>query len=257
MPLYDKPVRLLMRDMVKDWGLTLAQTFDRERAIDWFKERYPLVKEGTISAHLIRLATNAPSRLHYRPGPDDDLLYQVAGSTFRLYDAAHDPAPITKESPPDLQRHQAIAETPGDDKEGSEFAYEHDLRDFLAKNLSLLEPGLQLYQEEGITGIEFPAGGRFIDILAVDRTGALVVVELKVSRGYDRTVGQLLRYIGWIEANQAEPGQRVRGVIVAKEISEDLLLACRRIQDVALYEYQLSVTLRRVSSSSAPLPDGA
>ena len=246
--LYDKPVRLLMHDMVKDWGLRLGQTFDRERAIDWFKERYPLVREGTINAHLIRLSTNAPSRLHYRPGPDDNLLYQAAGNTFRLYDEATDPAPVTKESP---------AKPPIDEPKSSEFAYEQDLRDFLAKNLSKLESGLQLYQDEGITGIEFPAGGRFIDILAVDRSGALVVVELKVSRGYDRTVGQLLRYIGWIEANQAEPGQRVRGIIVAKEISEDLLLACRRIHDVTLFEYELSVTVRQVTSPLTPQPNRA
>jgi hypothetical protein len=43
MALYDKPVRLLLRDMVKDRGLDLGQTFDRERAIEWFKERYPLL----------------------------------------------------------------------------------------------------------------------------------------------------------------------------------------------------------------------
>jgi Endonuclease NucS C-terminal domain len=195
--------------------------------------------------------------LHYRPSPDDNLLYQVDGRTFRLYDAAHDPSPITKESPPEGRRGHLPPEALRDEQEGSEFAYEQDLRDFLAKNLSLIEPGLQLYQEEGITGVEFPAGGRFIDILAVDQTGALVVIELKVSRGYDRVVGQLLRYIGWIEQNQAEPGQRVRGVIVAKEISEDLVLACRRIQDVGLYEYQFSVMLRRITSQPAPTPDGA
>ena len=47
-------------------------------------------------------------------------------------------------------------------------AYEADLRNYLAKNLSIIEPGLKLYQDEGITGIEFDVGGRRIDILAVD-----------------------------------------------------------------------------------------
>jgi endonuclease len=42
--------------------------------------------------------------------------------------------------------------------------------------------GLRLYEEEGITGVEFPVGRRFIDILAVDKDGRYVVVELKVSR---------------------------------------------------------------------------
>jgi hypothetical protein len=49
---------------------------------------------------------------------------------------------------------------------------------------------LTLYEEEGINGIEFPVGGRFIDILAVDSDGALVVIELKVSRGYDLIVAR-------------------------------------------------------------------
>ena len=33
-----------------------------------------------------------------------------------------------------------------------------------------------------------------------------------------------MRYMAWIRDNQAEAGQKVRGVIVAREISEDLLL---------------------------------
>ena len=40
--------------------------------------------------------------------------------------------------------------------------------------------GLRLSDEEGITGVEFPVGGRFIDILALDRHDRYVVIELKV-----------------------------------------------------------------------------
>jgi RecB family endonuclease NucS len=132
------------------------------------------------------------------------------------------------------------------DPASSEFAYEHDLRDYLARNLHLIEPGLKLYEEEGVTGIEFPTGGRFVDILAVDAKGGYVVIELKVSRGYDRVVGQLLRYMNWIEMHQADPGQTVRGVVVAKEVSEDLRLACRRLHGVRLFEYALSVKLAAI-----------
>jgi hypothetical protein len=134
---------------------------------------------------------------------------------------------------------------------GGEFAYETDLRNYLAKNLNKLEPGLRVYEDEGITGVEFPVGGRFIDILAIDAKGSLVVIELKVSRGYDRVVGQLMRYVAWIKKNLAEPSQEVRGVIVAREISEDLLLACSMIPDVELFEYELSLSLKRVAESRA------
>jgi RecB family endonuclease NucS len=129
----------------------------------------------------------------------------------------------------------------------SEFAYEHDLRDYLSKNLALIELGLRLYAEEGVSGVEFPAGGRFIDILAIDSSNGYVVVELKVSRGYDRVVGQLLRYMGWIQKHQAEPNQRVRGIIVAKDVTDDLRLACSKVSEVVLFEYRLSVSLTQVS----------
>ncbi|MGH7954188.1 MAG: endonuclease NucS domain-containing protein [Limisphaerales bacterium] len=134
-----------------------------------------------------------------------------------------------------------------------EFAYEKDLQQFLAKNLELIEPGLQLYkdeEDEQITGLEFPAGDRFIDILAADKSNNYVVVELKVSKGYDRVVGQLLRYMAWIEQNLANENQKVRGAIVAREISEDLKLATSKIPDVTLLEYELKVTLHKVTDGA-------
>jgi hypothetical protein len=244
--IYDKPVRLLIREMAADLAAQKGQPFSRDQAIQWFAARYPKIKEGTISAHLIRFSTNAPSRLHYNAKSDEDLLFQVDGSHFRLYDPTADPTPIHSKADVRSSAQQVPGESEGEPEGPSEFAYEHDLRDFLAKNPSVIEPGLQLYQDEGITGIEFPVGGRFVDILAVDAAKRLVVIEIKVSRGYDRVVGQLLRYMTWIERHHAEPGQGVRGIIVGREISEDLKLACAHLPNVALYEYKLSVTLRRV-----------
>jgi hypothetical protein len=248
MPIYDKPVRLLIRDMVAALAPKQGTAFSKDDAIDWFGENYPKIKEGTISAHLIRFSTNAPSRLHYSVKDDEDLLYQIDGSHFRLYDAAHDSTPIHSNADA-AEASQGPAE-PDEAQGPSEFAYEKDLRSFLAKNLSMIEPGLHLYQDEGITGIEFPAGGRFIDILAVDAQKHLVVIELKVSRGYDRVIGQILRYMAWIEKNHAESGQGVRGIIAAREISEDLKLACAYLPNVSLYEYEMSVTLRKVDVGS-------
>ena len=240
MTLYEKPVRQLMQDMVRDLSLGKGDVFSRERAISWFRDRYPKVKQSTIGAHLIRLSTNAPSRVHYNAKPgEDDLFYQVDGSRFRLYDPATDPLPVREGSEPP-------SPPEGSPEPPSEFAYEEDLRNFLAKHLNTLEPSLCLYQEEGITGVEFPVGGRFVDILAVDGQKNYVVIELKVSRGYDRVIGQLRRYMGWIAKHHAEPTQRVRGIIVARQITDDLLLACSGLPDLTLYEYELRVALRKV-----------
>lgn len=221
--------------------------------MSWFRTNYPKIKTGTISAHLLRMSVNAPSRVHYsvHQNGEDDLFYQIDGSHFRLYDAASDPAPIYVRAPSEggeSGRHEESQEGGEEPSESAGFAYESDLRDFLSRNLTIIEPGLRLYEEEGISGVEFPVGGRFVDILALDKIKNFVVVELKVSSGYDRVVGQILRYMAWIEKHQAEPGQQVRGVIIARQITEDLRLAASKIPDVGLFEYDLSVSLRKVPS---------
>jgi hypothetical protein len=112
------------------------------------------------------------------------------GGHFRLYDPATDPPPIRIGAAKAILCPPSTVPSDDDDEpNANEFAYESDLRDFLSKRLHVIEPKLRLFEEEGITGVEFTAGGRFIDILAVDHTGSYVVVELKLSRGYDRTLG--------------------------------------------------------------------
>lgn len=238
-----------MRDMIAELAPEPGRVFTRDQTIEWFAREYPKIKRGTVAAHLLRFSTNSPTRLHYNPRPDEEMLFQIDSRRFRLYDEATDPPPIRSSA--DIADARRPAGSDVDDEviepsSPSEFAYESDLRDFLAKDLSILEPGLRLYEDEGITGVEFPAGGRFVDILGVDAGGRLVVIELKVSRAYDRVVGQLLRYVGWIEKNLAEPGQGVRGVIIAREISEDLQLACSMIPGIDLMEYELSVSVRKI-----------
>ena len=247
MAIYDKPVRFLMKEMADDFSLQDGQVFTKQQAIGWFTEHYSKRKSSSIAADLIRFSTNAKSRIHYNVKPsDDDLFFQIDGDHFRLYDSNQDPPPIydASVSPP-------LQEEGDDEPKGStEFVYEADLKNYLAKNLSVIEAGLKLYEDEEIKGIEFPVGGRFIDILAVDSNGKLVVIELKVSKGYDRVVGQLMRYMAWIQKNQAESGPQVRGIIVAREISEDLKLACSLLPDVHLFEYELSLALKRVDTKS-------
>lgn len=240
--LYDKPVHQLMRDMIPALAIVQGHVFSKDKVRSWFKTNYPKIKDGTISAHLLRFSVNAPSRVHYSAKPEDDVFFQVDGSHFRLYAPESDPQPIYTKN---------FVVTPGSVEEDppipNEFAYEKDLQNFLSKNMYTIEPNLTLYEEEGIRGIEFPVGGRFIDILAVDSNNNLVVIELKVSKGYDRVIGQLLRYMAWIKKNHADENQKVRGVIVARNISEDLLLACSELPDIQLFEYQLSVSLNKVA----------
>lgn len=254
--IYDKPTRALLKDMVRDMGLQPGQVFTTSRAVDWFARHYPKLRPGSIKAHLVQAATNDPSRLHHPSTKEsDDLLFKVASGQFRLYEQGKDPAPIRELVQGDIAHEENLVDSvdgsaieevqPG----SSEFLLERDLQRYLAENLECIEPGLALYDDDGIKGIEFEAGGgRRIDILAIDKNGAFVVLELKVSKGYDRVVGQLLRYVNWVRQNLAEHGQRVRGMIICRTMSEDLRLACASIQDVELFEYQLSVAVKKVQT---------
>lgn len=252
MAIYSEPVRVLMREMAKDLAKDSNDSFNKQQAISWFSQHYPKVRTGTVTAHLTRMSTNARSRTHHNIFPgEDDLFYQINRNTYRLYQPDLDPPPIYSSSgeigSPPLEVGDDETEDFQESNANGEFAYESDLRNYLSKNLQTIESGMTLYEEEGVTGVEFPVGGRFIDILAIDSNNDLVVIELKVSKGYDRVIGQLLRYIAWIKENLADKGQKVRGIIIARNISDDLKLATSLVPDIQLYEYQLSLSLKNIN----------
>src|SRR6266702_3677636 len=92
----------------------------------------------------------------------------------------------------------------------SEFAFETDLRDYLAKHLNLVEQSLTLHSDERGSSVEYPVYNGRIDILARDRQGDFFILELKVAEGRNKTLGQLLYYMGWVDRNLAR-GQKLRG----------------------------------------------
>jgi len=95
MMIYDKPTWQLMYDMVEDLGLEKGEILSKDQVVAWFAEHYPKIERSTISAHLTRLSTNAPSRVYYHAKPgDDDLFFKVDKIRFRLYDPESDPLPI-------------------------------------------------------------------------------------------------------------------------------------------------------------------
>jgi restriction system protein len=86
-----------------------------------------------------------------------------------------------------------------------------------------------------------------IDFLAVDReTGELVVIELKRGQTSDATVGQVLRYMGWVRANLAEEGQQIRGIIIAAEVDDALRYALQGLPSITVHTYQVDFALQRV-----------
>jgi hypothetical protein len=86
---------------------------------------------------------------------------------------------------------------------------------------------------------------RRIDILAKDNEGLPVVIELKVSRGHEKTVGQALYYRARIR--QRFGAKRVRIFIVASEISPELRAAASEVPAVLLFEYSLAFKVNPIT----------
>ena len=255
MSIYEKPVWQLLIDFSNETLVLEGSTFTPQDATRWFHQKYPDIKKGTINAHVRMMSTNVKSRLHWSPSDHHNMFYSLGSGTYRIYRSAQDPPPIMSKDDVSVTSIESVTrDVSGEELEhrreysgGAEFAFERDLQNYLVKNLESVESGLKLYHQDGITGVEYPVGGRRIDILAVDNQGDLVVIELKVSRGHDRVIGQILRYMGWIKQNLADDEQNVRGIIIAKDISDDLKWACSATQGITLKEYSLSFSLDKVS----------
>jgi len=134
-----------------------------------------------------------------------------------------------------------------DFEETSEFAYEEDLKNYLISNLSLIENGLKLYVDKnGVEGIEYSVDEKHkrIDILGIDKNNNLVIIELKVGKGYEKVIGQCLYYKNKLMENLCL--DKIRTIIIARKLDERLKIAVKGLNDFELFEYSLNVTLIKI-----------
>ena len=134
-------------------------------------------------------------------------------------------------------------------EDAATFALERHLEDFLVQNWAQTELGRDyvIYQEDGeAVGQQFQTDTGPIDILAVRKDKKeLLVVELKKGRASDAVVGQVLRYMGYVQEELAENGQSVRGVIIALEDDQRLRRALVMTPGISFYRYEVSFKLRK------------
>ena len=127
------------------------------------------------------------------------------------------------------------------------FALEKHLEDFLVKNWANTDLGKEydIYQDDGeVVGQQYPTDTGPIDIFAISKDKKrLLVVELKKGRASDVVVGQVLRYMGYVQEELAETGQTVLGVIIAVEDDPRIRRALAVSPNVSFYRYQVSFKL--------------
>ena len=141
-----------------------------------------------------------------------------------------------------------VGKDPQDEELGS-FAMEKHLEDFLVANWSQTELGrdYDIYSEDGeTTGQQYQTDTGPLDILAISKDRKeLLVVELKRARASDAVVGQILRYMGYVQEMLASDGQTVRGAIIALEDDPRIRRALSMTPAISFYRYQVSFKLVR------------
>jgi len=127
------------------------------------------------------------------------------------------------------------------------FALEKHLEDFLIQNWKQTELGkhYDIFEEDGeLRGQQYQSDTGPIDILAISKDKKeLLVVELKKGRVSDSVVGQIQRYMGYVQEELAEEGQKVKGVIIALEDDLRIKRALAVTNNIEFYKYQVSFRL--------------
>lgn len=260
------PVWQMVREAVEHLGGPTTNAAIRE----YVSGKYQNVNLSTLNCAITICSVNNNCRIHYpensKPRQCEsqyDFLFKVGRGVVTKYDpTTHGrwelkpgdfgklvvaQCDVTVE---DDESGETAAEEPNSDGDGLLFALESHLRDFLAKNIETVRvkgTTLKVFSDtNGREGVEYPTDVGPIDILTVDASGDLVVIELKVSKGPDRAIGQAMRYMGWVKKHLAA-GKKVSGVIVACEIDEKLKYAASMLPDVTLLEYKLRFDLSPVA----------
>lgn len=132
----------------------------------------------------------------------------------------------------------------------SSLALEKSLEDHLVADPSMLAPGLLVLGRQVLT-----AHGTYIDVLAVDATGKLVVVELKRDRTPREVVAQVLDYGSWVQTLGYEelkaiyepqhPGKKLEEAL-AETFGETLPAVLNESHELIVVASQLDPSTERI-----------
>jgi endonuclease len=115
----------------------------------------------------------------------------------------------------------------------------------LHRNMPRLFPKLKYFDEEE----QMRKSGQYdtqavgiMDMLCIDENGDFVIIEIK-RQATDKTIGQILRYMGWTMEELCKDRQKVRGLIVAERKDIQLEFALKIIPNVKFMKLCLTITL--------------
>lgn len=138
---------------------------------------------------------------------------------------------------------------------GESFILERQLEEFLLENWDRTplakEWTILKTPDDPESGNQFPTDVGRIDILAVHKQQPrFLVIELKRNQSTDQTVGQALRYVGWVKKHLAKEGQSVEALIIAHKADKNAQYALSTLPNVSMMTYEVEFRLKELE----PLP---
>lgn len=136
------------------------------------------------------------------------------------------------------------------------FALERQLEDFLLENWDRTpmahEWAIYSTSDDPEAGNQFPTEVGRIDILARHKTQPrYLVIELKRSQSTDETVGQALRYAGWVKQHLATQGETVEALLIAHTADRQAQYAISMVPNIRLMTYEIEFRLHEVGAISS------
>ncbi len=135
---------------------------------------------------------------------------------------------------------EVVGELIRERKEGKQFEVERHLQAEIRREISQLESGLTIIDGGSERGVE----SGFIDILARDKSGALVVIELKAGQAKREALGQIAGYMG--DMMEEESGTSVRGILVAADFDKSCRSGVRAFPSLKLMRYRFDFAFEQV-----------
>lgn len=129
------------------------------------------------------------------------------------------------------------------------FELERHLHEFLRDNWDKTPLGKEwaIYDDgDPDAGYEYPTSIGYIDLLAQHRSRrSWLIIELKRGQSSDQTVGQVLRYIGWVREHLAADDESVRGLVISHAADQRIRYAIQATDSVELMVYEVDFHLKR------------
>ncbi len=225
-------------ELVREAALSLGRdgrVFSVADVIRYIRGKYPdcPYSDNSFRMHLLGLSINnrhAPTRwpsLYKRA-----FLIQVSSSRFRLARPGEDSLEDSWEAG------TGEVDLRGLEEVGYSLSLERDLEDYLSRNLDVVEEGLRLVERQK----DLPGIGR-LDILARDRSGTPVVIELKAGQADEKAVGQLQAYMEYLR----EQGHKnIRGILIASSYTPKAVYAAKAVKNIKLARYKVQFKIEYI-----------